>query len=382
MMTTTKARRRRRRATIPAVLAAFALVIAACGSSEDAEEPAAANPEPADEADDADDDTEEADDDGPDTSERLSMSFSYFPAFHTMAVLYAESAGFFEDENLEVDLSQADSGGVQFTMVVGGEVDASAIELQNVARTYGESRELVHVFPLVSALSMNLVASNEALEERGISPDDPLEDRIAALADMTIGFTTPNAPTEIFSRYLLTQAGVDPDRDGELVSVGSPPNLLAALSTGQIDAFMLTPPSPNVPEIEGYGTILIKPSTGEVEELSDFPYIGVVVQKAWAEENEEALERFIRAVLRANLEIGADPEGAIPVLREWFPDMDEEVMLAGVQDMAPSLHPDGQLSEQFVQEYLDLTDALGILELDEIPPASEGELWTNRFLPD
>lgn len=393
---TTTTDRRRWRLVIPSLLALVALVLAACGSADDADdasEPttdAAAETEDTDDGDEGDEADDPADaDDGADpaepddvSAERLSMSFSYFPAFHTMAVLYAETAGYFEDENLEVELTQADSGGVQFTLVVSGEVDASAIELQNVARTYGESRELVHVFPLVRALSMNLVASNEALEARGITPDDPIEDRIAALADMTIGFTTPNAPTEIFSRFLLTQAGVDPDREGELVSVGSPPNLLAALSSGQIDAFMLTPPTPNVPEIQGYGQLLIRPSIGEIEELSDFPYIGVVVQKSWAEENEEALRRFIRAVLRANLEIGADPEASLEIMREWFPDMDQEVMLAGIRDMAPALHPDGVLTEEFVAEYLRITDELGMLELDDIPPADEGALWTNAFLPD
>ncbi|MGG0716235.1 ABC transporter substrate-binding protein [Robertmurraya massiliosenegalensis] len=314
--------------------------------------------------------------------EPTKLKFSYFPALHTMVVFVAEQAGFFEQENLDVEMVYTDKGSLQPPMLISGEVDAATVDITSIATANAQGKELLHVFPTTENMSMNLVVRNEKLEELGVSVDDPIEKKLEALGEMTFGITGPNAPTDIYTRFLLTEGGYDPNKDVGMVSLGSAGNLLAALKSGQIDAFLLTPPTPNQPELDGYGTVFIKSSVGEVPELKNYPYQGVAFRKDWAEENGDVVKRFVRALINANDLIKENPEEAKEYLKAYFEDMTDEALTAGMNDMIPSLPEDGMLTEEFVDNYLTLNKELGILDLEELPSAAEGELWTNQYVEE
>ena len=77
------------------------------------------------------------------------------------------------------------------------------------------------------------------------------------LKGMTIGITRPAAPTDIFSRFIMLEAGLDAQKDATLVQVGGPAALRAAFQSGKIDAFMLSPPLPQTLEKQGLGTTIV-----------------------------------------------------------------------------------------------------------------------------
>jgi NitT/TauT family transport system substrate-binding protein len=68
-----------------------------------------------------------------------------------------------------------------------------------------------------------------------------LKDKVKTVADlkgMTVGFTTPGAGAWAFAQIYLKQAGLDPDKDVKLVSLGGDAGVIyAALETGKVDAF-------------------------------------------------------------------------------------------------------------------------------------------------
>lgn len=68
-----------------------------------------------------------------------------------------------------------------------------------------------------------------------------LKDKVKTVADlkgMTVGFTTPGAGAWAFAQIYLKQAGLDPDKDVKLVSLGGDVGVIyAALETGKVDAF-------------------------------------------------------------------------------------------------------------------------------------------------
>lgn len=68
-----------------------------------------------------------------------------------------------------------------------------------------------------------------------------LKDKVKTVADlkgMTVGFTTPGAGAWAFAQIFLKQAGLDPDKDVKLVSLGGDAGVIyAALETGKVDAF-------------------------------------------------------------------------------------------------------------------------------------------------
>ncbi len=68
-----------------------------------------------------------------------------------------------------------------------------------------------------------------------------LKDKVKTVADlkgMKVGFTTPGAGAWAFAQIFLKQAGIDPNKDVELVSLGGDAGVIyTALQTGKIDAF-------------------------------------------------------------------------------------------------------------------------------------------------
>ncbi len=246
--------------------------------------------------------------------ELIKVRFSHFPAFHTMAVYVAHQKDFFRDEGLDVEMFEASSGALQPIQLVTGDVDIASTELQNVVRLQHEGKKAIYVFDLVRRMSMDFVVQNDVLARIGVRPADPLDKKLQALRGLKIGYTSPNSPSDVYSRYYLQKAGLVPGRDAEMVAIGSPPSLVAALKTKRIDAFQLTAPTSTLVEKEGFGTALIRGSAGEVKELDNYPYFGVIVMESYAAQHPDVLRRFIRATRRGVASMRSDLDGTVRAL--------------------------------------------------------------------
>lgn len=312
--------------------------------------------------------------------EMTKVRFSHFPAFHTLAVFVAHQKGFFREEGLDVEMIEAASGAVQPIQLLAGEVDIIASEMQYVVRLQHEGKKVLYVFDLVKRMSMDFVVHNDVLAKNGIRPSDPLDKKLQSLKGLKIGYTSPNSPSDVYSRFYLQKAGLVPGRDAEMVSVGGPPSLVAALKTKRIDAFQLTAPTSTVVEKEGFGTVIIRGSQGEVKELDDYPYYGVVVQESFATQRADVLRRFIRATRKGVAFMRADLDGTVQAVQAFFKRMSPDILKAGVQTTLPAYSDDGRINEQIVTRFLELTYSVKLLNLPTRPSPKEGVLWTNRFI--
>jgi NitT/TauT family transport system substrate-binding protein len=312
----------------------------------------------------------------------LSVTFGWFPAFHTAAPMIADIKGFWKDLNLTVEMVAGESGAQLANLLSTGKMDYSYGSIESAARGRAEGRDVIQVAPLGSQGTLNTVVRNGILEELGVSVDDPIEKKLEAFSKMKIGITAPNAPTDSYARMYMKMAGVDPDTEGTLVTVGGASTMNAALKSGAIDAYMLTPPTPNVPEIEGFGTIFIRGTTGEIPELANMPDTGLGVRESWLADpdNEEATIRMIQGMLMAIEYIHSDFDQAVADLQKYFPEMDPKVVRVGLEEMLPALPVDLNLSEEMVSHSLDVLFKYGLLKLDEKPSSEIGGLWTNKYL--
>lgn len=383
------------------LLALLALLAAACSGSEPADDAADAGEDTGGAAEDAasgdaaaapDDATdaeggasEAAADDGasegsepaaPANDQPLSVSFGWFPVFHTATAFVADGAGFWDEQNLEVEMVRGESGAALSNMVALGQVDFSYAAIETVVQAQAEGRDLLQIMPLVNTFTLNTVVSNEAAERAGVTLDDPIEDRLAAFAEMTVGYTTPGSPTDRWSRFFMQLAGINPETEGTLVSVGSAPNLQAALQTGQIDAYMLTPPGATVPELEGYGQSFIRGTDNDVPQLEGFADTAVGTTASWLEDenNREAAVRLLVGLLQAAELIQEDPDAALEHLLAYFPDMDPEVARAGLDDMLPALDSP-EMTQDSVEAQLDVLFDNNLVEAAERPSGDDGVLW-------
>lgn len=298
-----------------------------------------------------------------------------FRVLYMWPLFLAKNQGFFRDEGLDFEYVEVDSGLLGVAALVSGDVQFADMGANDVAILHKQGKDLMLVYQLVRRMTMNVVFSTKVVERLGLHREMPLVERYRALKGLTIGITRPGAVTDMFARYFLKQAGLNPDRDAILLPVGGAAPLAAALRTGQIDAYLLSPPIP-----EGVGSVIINCSGGDVPELNDVPFVNLAVAKPYADAHPEVLRGYVRAVQRAIAWAGGHREQALAVLHGYFPDVAEIVLSRAWDDMAEAISADGTFSEQGVQSYLRIMVDMG--QFVEMPPTAEGVLWTNRFTRD
>lgn len=298
-----------------------------------------------------------------------------------LAPLYvAVEEGYFSDEGLEVDIVELESGQAGVSAVVSGTAQFADIGLDDLSVLTGQGEDsLVMTYNLVNRVTLTLVMDSDLATELGVSRDSSIEERFAALDGLTLGVTSPGAATDKYMRYYLRQAGLDPDRDANIVAIGGGGSLLAALESGQIDAYHLSPPTPYIAEAEGFGTILIDGPDGDVPLFADFAYTGFATNKAWAQENPEAAEGFMTALSRGMEFVANDPAAAAEMIQSYLGTDDLATTQRTLEALLPAMSETGCFADGSVADSIATMIEAEILT-EEVDTA-EGGLWTNEHNP-
>ncbi|MBI3998248.1 MAG: ABC transporter substrate-binding protein [Armatimonadetes bacterium] len=296
-----------------------------------------------------------------------------------MAPVYiAEAAGFMGEEGIDLELTEVDSGALGIAALVSGQAqffDADPFQAVQLRR---QGRQILFIYNLTKRVTLDMVMHPEVARARNISRNMPIAQRFAALRGMKLGITRPGAATDVYMRYYLKRAGLNPDRDVQIVSIGGGAGLLAALRSRQIDAFHLSAPTPYLAERDGYGVVVIKSSAGDVPELDNFMYTGIAVYNIYANRNGDVLRRWTKAVNRANRLMRQDQAAAITRLRKYFPRTDPALLALALREIIPALSEDGTMNEEMMEKHLQFMLDDGQISLK--PSAKEGLLWTNRYI--
>ena len=183
-----------------------------------------------------------------------------------------------------------------------------------------------------------------ALMAKKGSPHTGLE----RLSGTKLGTTGPGSSTDINLRFGLKQRGIDPDCQVELISVGGGAPMLAALDNDQIAAGMFLDPL--------LTRLLGQPDRYQIVHdfrSLEYPLLCVTLRRDWLKANEATARDLLAALVKAEVELQADPAIALAVPREKFAEMDPEVLDAAVQNTLPRLSKDGRISETAHQTVLD-----------------------------
>src|SRR5688500_11099802 len=85
--------------------------------------------------------------------------------------------GYFADEGLNMEVVEIDSCQLGVGAVVTGLADFVDLGVEDVVTLQAEGKDVVLVYSMVNSLTMDMVVSTSALEERGVTRESPLEDR-------------------------------------------------------------------------------------------------------------------------------------------------------------------------------------------------------------
>lgn len=144
----------------------------------------------------------------------------------------------------------------------------------------------------------------------------PLKEAFAA-KETNVAVTFPGGTHDLWMRYWLAAAGIDPNTDVSTIVV-PPPQMVANIKTGTMDAFCVGEPWPlqTVNQGVGYGAL----TTGEL--WKDHPEKALGLRADWVDKHPKAAKAMLMAVLDAQRWCDADENKeemcTILAKREWF----------------------------------------------------------------
>lgn len=243
---------------------------------------------------------------------RTDLRLGFIALSDCAPLVVAKEKGFFDAENLNVDLSrEASWANIRDKVTMGALDGAHMLGPLPLAVNLGVCGEPAR---LIAPMSLNLngsaitVSAALAQAMRDADPQGmsarprtarPLakvvaERRARGEPPLTFAVVFPFSTHNYQLRYWMAEAGVDPDRDVRIV-VTPPARMADRLAAGAIDGFCVGAPWNVQVVTEGRGEILIY--AAELWRVGPDKVFGVT--EAWAERNPEVLLAVLRALIGA-----------------------------------------------------------------------------------
>ncbi|MGA8321338.1 MAG: ABC transporter substrate-binding protein, partial [Xanthobacteraceae bacterium] len=164
--------------------------------------------------------------------------------------------------------------------------------------------------------------------------------------------TSPGSLTANLARYFVQQAGLDPDKDVSLVSVGGGGEILGALKSGKADAAMLFEPFVTIGIQQGFATMLVDVP----QKLDAFSSSPLSISKAFIEKSGKDAQGVFDALAEALAYIRSNPSGTLDVAKKTFANADPAVLSAAYDRLSKWYSPNGK----FTRANVDRTQKISV----------------------
>lgn len=233
----------------------------------------------------------------------------------------AVGAGYFRDEGLAVRVVAAGAPAAASQEFLGGAADVAIVPPPQFGQLVAQVQPVVAFANLLQHEPANVVVRREIATVRGITPALPVEERVRRLRGLRIG-VAPGPAARL--RVLLAAAGMDAERDVELVSVpGEEQN--AAFAGLRVDALFAHTPYLEEALLRQNAVLVAHLSGGELAALARLQLHALVATRAYAAAQPAALTGLARGVARAQRLVHADRPAAVgALLRAGVPGLERE----------------------------------------------------------
>lgn len=281
-----------------AALAALTTVLAACGSGADDPAPSGAGGDGAQPAD----------------VTMVIASAVTGPKEEVAVFAVAKEMGYFAAEKLTVKTINADGSIAAVQAVGGGQGDITASDTGSILAGVQKGVPVKAVGGLVQNWPWRIATL----------PDSPAKAG-GDFKGKKIGVISLASGSAPFARAFVKDAGLDPEKDVELLPVGVGAQAASALTSGKVDALALYTQAYST--IESSGTKLAYLDNPEI--FQGIRSLSFAVNAGSFDKNKGVNERFLRAAYKAMLFSAANPEAAMRIGYKVFPQI-----LAGTAEEA------------------------------------------------
>ncbi len=301
--------------------------------------------------------------DATDPAELLSVDIaSHPPSFTSLPENVMEAMDLYEAHGIDPNVNTgAGSAALTAQAVIVGDADMAISGTGAVINAHSEGMtDLVILATMSSSVTFGIALTNEVLEAiaaQGVTPDSSAEERVQALAGLTIGAAPPGSTGDSYVRMLLTEYGLDPDTDITLQPSTDNQATVAAARSGRIDGYALSFPESLIPGVEGWGELWIN-FAEDLPSLVPLSAHTIYTTRQYLEENREICLGVVAALWDALDILQNRPDEAVELVKsERFPDLDQAIFDAGWEYALPTYAETTPITtEEMYQRSLDLVN--------------------------
>ncbi len=254
--------------------------------------------------------------------------FSYLPTY------IAKDKGFWDEQNLDVEVVVLNSGTDLIQALTGNAIDFAAA-------SYNEP-----IVMSAQGIPTVIVATIEAaLPYRYMTRPDITD--IKQLVGKTVGVSRVGSLSDQVTRIVFNKAGIDPD-SVKYQAAGGSPDRLAALQNGAISGTLLDSPSYQLAQQAGMTTLV-----NVAEELKGFPYEMLIAKKATLDANKDAYTRMMIGYIKA-AQFVTDPaneDETLQIASKYTGQKVEDLKVAYAETIK-DFPPDGKIEMDGIAEAL------------------------------
>jgi ABC-type nitrate/sulfonate/bicarbonate transport system substrate-binding protein len=210
-----------------------------------------------------------------------------------------------------------------------GEADAALLPPPMFLGMMAEEKPILLFASLLANEPINLIVRKDVAELRRIPVHASLRERLDKMRGLKIGLASEVSPR---LRTLFAAAGMNADKDAQLVTIAGP-DQVQALADRKVDALFAHTPYLETVLLQQHAVLIADTSGGEVSELSDGQIHALATTRQEARDRPQIVAAITRAIQRAQNLIHSDPKATVEaVLASGFAHTDREQLetIAGI----------------------------------------------------
>ncbi|WP_230205253.1 ABC transporter substrate-binding protein [Parafrankia elaeagni] len=231
-----------------------------------------------------------------------SATFTDLPTVVIVAQDYFRQVGL----DAEVSFSNASNASLITQAVISGDTDIATSGTGALYSAYAEGKtDLVSLGTMNPSITFGLALNQETLDtlaERGVTPESSAEERVQALRGLNLTSSPEGSTGNTYLRVMLSEYGVDPDRDVTILPNNDASAQIATTRQGRVSGFAQSFPRANFPAAEGWGGLWLNwaEDLPSVLPLASHDYY---TTRSWLEQNPEIAKRVMQAVWLADRDL-------------------------------------------------------------------------------
>lgn len=261
----------------------------------------------------------------------------------------AEQKGFFQEEGLNVTISDFAGGSKSLQALIGGSVDAVTGAYEHTVRMQTKGQDIVAVIELGRFPAIVLGVDSD-LKDEVKTPGD--------LKGKKIGVTSPGSSTNNFVNYLLAKEGVSPE-DVSFIGVGAGGTAVAAMKNGEIDA--LSNLDPVISTLESQGELFVlkdsrtEEGTKDIFGSADVPAAVLYTKQSFVEENPNTVQALVNGLYKALQWLDqASPADVVATVPEEYYLSDKDLYQSAVGNSLSTYSRTGMVTDEGKQAAMEL----------------------------